>query len=211
MRNRRLVPLIAAASVAVVAAAGCGSSSAAVTVDDQSISRQDFEESLEFVYENEELLPLLFEGGDQIPSESLRAEDDAPGVYTQAFAGGLAGRFVQYLVAEQIVDELDLDVSESSREQIEEALTGAVEDVPDSLRDRLVAGQAAIDVVQNGDPAEVNDAADRLVDDVEVSSRYGTWNADEFTVDPPAGPRPAPGTEDTPDGQPLDGAELPAG
>jgi hypothetical protein len=38
---------------------------------------------------------------------------------------------------------------------------------------------------------EVVDAAD-----IEVSSRYGSWDPDQFAVTPPPGPAPAPGAGD---------------
>ena len=79
MRHRRLATLLAAVTVAGLAAAGCGSTSAAVQVDDESISQPDFEDDLEVVYENETFRTALF---GQVGQEQLRGEDAPLGAPT---------------------------------------------------------------------------------------------------------------------------------
>jgi hypothetical protein len=203
--------MLAAVSVVGLAAAGCGSTSAAIQVGDQSMSRRDFEASLDFVYDNAEMRTFVFR--QEVAADQLRADDAPPGVFTQGYVGALATTHIRYLVAQQLLRELDLIVTDEDRESIETRLADAIEGgagaLPDDLRDQYIDGEAALAVLgAQPDADEVNDAAQELADaeSVSVSSRYGTWNPDDFAVDPPSGPRPAPGS-----GDPADGSDLPAG
>jgi hypothetical protein len=213
VRHRRLASLLAAVSVVGLAAAGCGSSAnAAIRVDDQSISRRDFEASLDFVYENAEMRRFLFQ--QDIPADQLRPEDAPPGVFSQQYVSVMGGTHVQFLLAEQLMADNELSLSEGDREtaeeQIGEQLEGGIDEVPDDLRRHYVDGFAALNVVQNElDQDELNQAAQDLLTrngGVTVSSRYGSWDPDEFTIVPPAGPRQAPGSASG-----ADGSDLPAG
>jgi hypothetical protein len=215
VRNRRLVPLLAAASIAVLGAAGCGSTSAAVQVGDETMSRGQFESSLDFVYENETWRTWLF--NQPVPAESLRPEDAAPGAFSQQYVGAVASAHVQFLMAEQLVGDLDLTVSQDDRDAAEEQLAGEIDGgwdaVPEDLQGVYRDGWAAITVVQSdADRDTVQAAAQRIADEkVSVNSRYGSWDPDGFTVDPPTAPRPAPGGGTGSTGLPADGTDLPAG
>jgi hypothetical protein len=213
VRHRRLASLLAAVSVAGLAAAGCGSNAnAAIRVEDQSISRRDFEASLDFVYENADMRRFLF--GQDVPAAQLRPENPRPGVFTQQYVGEMGRTHVQFLLAEQLMADNDLSLSQDDRAAAEDQIGAELEDgidtVPDDLRDIYVDGFAALNVVQDElDADELNQAAQDLLtggDGVTVSSRYGSWDPDQFRIDPPAGPRPAPGS-----GPGADGTGLPAG
>lgn len=212
MRHRRLASLLATVSVVGLAAAGCGSNAtSAIRVEDQSISRRDFEASLDFVYENAGMRRFLFQ--QDVPADQLRPEDARPGVFTQQYVGVMGRTHLEFLLAEQLMADNDLSLSEDDRaaaeEQIGAEIEGGIDTVPDDLRDVYVDGFAALNLVQDQlDADELNQAAQELLtggDGVTVSSRYGSWDPDQVSIVPPAGPRPAPGTD------PADGTDLPAG
>ena len=210
MRHRRLVPLIAAASVAVLAAAGCGSTSAAVTVDDQSISRRDFEDSLDVVFENEAFLSFLFQGA---TPDQIRGEGEPVGSFPQNYVGTMASRQAEFLVVPSLVEDQGLEITDddrdSARDTFDSQAPGALDELPGPVRNSYVDGLAALQVLQQeADPDEIEAAYTEAFRsaDIRVSSRYGTWNPDELSVDPPAGPRAAPGTDEK-----LDSPGLPGG
>jgi hypothetical protein len=198
--NRRLASLIAAVSVAGLAATGCAEQSAAVRVDDATVSRSDFEDQLDVVYENDDLRAFLFQAVDR---SQLRAEGDPNGSFRQEYVGAMATLQVQFLVAAQALENEGLELTDDDRagviDQIDQGVPDGFESLPEGFRDDLVDGIAAFDKLQSelGEDGftvaigEVVDAAD-----IEVSSRYGSWDPDQFTVTPPPGPAPAPGADD---------------
>jgi hypothetical protein len=202
VRHRRLASLLATVTVAGLAAAGCGSNStSAIRVEDQSISRRDFEASLDFVYDNADMRRFLFQ--QDVPADQLRPADAGPGVFTQQFVSEMGRTHVQFLLAEQLLADNDLSLSEDDRaaaaDEIGGEIEGGIDAVPDDLRDIYVDGFAALNVVQDEvDEDELNQAAQDLLtggDGVTISSRYGSWDPEQFRIVPPAGPRPAPGTD----------------
>jgi hypothetical protein len=200
--NRRLAALLAAVAVAALAATGCAEQSAAIRVDDATVSRSDFEDRLDLVYDNEGFRNALFGG---VTQDQLRAADDPPGTYRQEFVGALASLHVQFLVVERILDNEGIEVSDDARGQAEGLFEGAAgEGVPQDVLDQFVEGIAGSATVQEELAGEDLDAAlQRVMDEstIELDSRYGTWDADQFTVIPPDGPA---GAADAPE------AETPA-
>jgi hypothetical protein len=81
------------------------------------------------------------------------------------------------------------------------------------MRDEYVEGFAGFDKLRTelGDDFEsvVTGAIDEA--DVEVSSRYGSWDRDQHTIVPPPAPRPAPEGGDGGGPDSADGSDLPAG
>lgn len=200
MRNRLLVPLLAAAAAAVLAASGCAEQSAAVRVDDATVSRADFEDQLDLLYENDELRGYLFAG---VGREQLRAEGDPRGSYTQQYAGAMAGLQVQFLVAAQVLDNEGIELTDADRDPIvaefDQALPGGTDGLPEAARDDLVDGLAAFNRLRaEFEEAELNRLVDEVLDEatIVVDSRYGTWDREQFAVTPPEGPAPAPGAGD---------------
>lgn len=214
MLQRRLASLLVLVAVVALAASGCGSTSAAVQVGDESISQSDFEASLDFAYENDGWRTWLFQS--EVPKDRLRPEDAGPGVYTQQYAGAMATIHVQMLLAPTLVRESDLSVSDDARSaaaaELDGAIDGGLDAVPDALRDVYVDGWAALGVIMNeGDADAINDLALERSADVSVSSQYGSWDRDRFAVVAPAGPRAAPGTPDETEPSVPAGSELPSG
>jgi hypothetical protein len=204
--NRRLASLLAAVTVAGLAATGCSSpastmreQSAAVRVDDRTVSRSDFEDSLDLFYENDDLRAFLFEA----TKDQLRAEDGPRDSYLQEYVGAVAGVQVQFLVVAEALEEQDIVLTDADREaivqQLDQSLPGGFDSLPSGLRDDIVDGFAGFDKLRSElGEEEFNVVIGEVVDasDIDVSSRYGSWDADQFQVVPPSGPAPAPGTAD---------------
>jgi hypothetical protein len=197
VRHRRLASLLAAVSVAVLGAAGCGSTTAAVEVDDDSISRRDFEDQLDAVYENEAFRGALF---GEVAQEQLRGEDAPRDSYTQQYVAAMAFVQVQFMVIPGVLEAEGLEVTDADRQAVEEGLEssvpGALGELPADMRDEYVEGFAGFDKLRAElDEDQFQEVLTAAISeaDVTVSSRYGTWNPDDFRVDPPPGPRPAPG------------------
>jgi hypothetical protein len=196
--NRRLASLVAAVSVAGLVATGCGNQSAAIRVGDDSLSRSEFEDNLDFVYENDDFRAWLFQS-DSVAREQLRGEDDPSGSYTQEYVGAMAGVQVELLLIAQVLDDVGLEVTDEDRadaaSDVEEWLEGDADSLPDWVRDTYLDGIAAREVLLSDlGESELNQVLGDLVADadIDVSSRYGTWDPDEFRVTPPGGPAPAP-------------------
>ena len=198
MLNRRLASLLAAVTVAGLAATGCAEQSAAVRVDDATVSRSDFEDQLDAFYENDALRDVLFPG---VTREQLRAEGDPEGSYTQQYVGSLAGVQAQFLVIAQALEDEGIELTDADRDAIEDeldaALPGGYGSIPSGVADNLVEGLAGFERLYTELGEEeftvvVGDIFDRA--EVDISSQYGSWDPEQFTVTPPSGPAPAPGT-----------------
>jgi hypothetical protein len=195
--NRRLASLLAAATVAGLAATACGQQVAAVRVDDNSLSRSDFEDELEVYYENDQLRAAVL--GDQTPQEQLRGE--LRGSYSQDFVGVVAGQEVLFLLADNVREDEGVELTDADRAGVREQLdqVPGAGSLPEEFRDRLIDDVAGYTKLQNELGQEAfADALNTAVasSTIEVSSQYGTWDPDEFMVRPPDGPEPAPGTAD---------------
>src|SRR5690606_41127262 len=176
--------------------------SAAVRVNDATVSRSDFEDQLDLVYENDDLREYVFGPATR---EQLRAEGDPRGSYTQQFAGGLAGLHVQFLVVAQLLEDQGVEISDDDLEAAEAELDRRVEGGADSLseatREAFVEGFAVSQRLQTEfaqdewQPLLTEALADATI---EVNTRYGTWDADRLTVTPPEGPAPPPGADVAP-------------
>jgi hypothetical protein len=196
--NRRLASLLAAVTVAGLAATGCAEQSAAVRVDDRSVSRSDFEDALDLFYENDELRGLLFQNTTQ---DQLRTEDGPRDAYTQEFVGALARTYIEFLVVEHTLESEGIELTDADRQavedQLDQRLTGGIDALPETQRTQVVDGFAGLDKLRAelGDE-QFNVVIGEVVDEVDitVSSRYGSWDDEEFTVTPPPGPAGAEGT-----------------
>lgn len=206
MPNRRLVSLIVAITAACLATTACSpgdairEQSAAVRVDDATISRNRFEDQLDLVYENDDLRGYLFAG---VTREQLRPDGAAVGTYTQQFVGAMAGLHVQFLVAEQVLDAEGIELSTDDRDavvaELDQVLAGGADDLPDDARDDLVDGLAAFGRLRaEFEQDELGDLVTQFVGEatIVVNTRYGTWDAESLTVTPPDGSAPTPGGDD---------------
>jgi hypothetical protein len=190
--NRRLASLLAAVTVAGLVVTGCADQSAAVRVDDRSVSRSDFEDALDLFYENDELRGLLFQNTTQ---EQLRPQDGPRDAYAQEYVGALARTYIEFLVVEHTLESEGIELTDADRQavedQLDQSLTGGIDALPDTQRTQIVDGFAGLDKLRSelGDE-QFNVVIGEVVDkvDISVSSRYGSWDDDEFTVTPPPGP-----------------------
>ena len=182
---RRLLLTIAALSLAALAGvSGCADQvSPAARVGDTTVSHAD----------------LMTEVEEWAGNDATQAAVDLPqGAHRFAMAsvsGILSERILLEMVANEF-DRLDLEVTDDDRSAVlgvlgidpsqEEALLGGFSD---EYREHYLDAYAKGVAVQTelGDDdfvAFLHDAAQ----DVEVSSRYGTWNASSFQVVPPTAP-----------------------
>ena len=205
--NRRLASLLVTVMAAALAISGCTSpgtamseQSAAVRVDDRTVSRSSFEDSLDLFYENDDLRGFLFQG---VTKDQLRPVDGLRDAYTQEYVGAMAGVRVQFLVVAETLEAEGIEVTDDDRAAVRAELDGVIpegiDSLPDGLGDDLVEGFAGFDRLRNELPDdEFNVVVGEVVDrsDISVSSLYGTWDDDEFAVLPPVGPAPAPGEPD---------------
>ena len=205
--HRRLASLLVTVTAAGLAVSGCSSpnqaireQSAAVRVDDRTVSRSDFDESLDAVYENDDLLGSLFQGATR---DQLRPEEGLTDAFNQEYVAAMARMRVDFLIVEEALESEDIIVTADDRRAVSDELESGVpefESLPARFRDDLVEGFAGIDKLRSelGED-EFNVAVGEVVDrvDISVSSRYGSWDDDERAVLPPAGPAPAPGVDDT--------------
>ena len=118
MLNRRPALLLAAVTVAATVATGCGQQSAAVRVDDESVSRSDFEDELEAYFDNDDLRSAVL--GDQTPRADLSG--DLRGSYSQEFVGTVAEQQVLFLLAANVRDDEGVEVTDADRLGVREQL-----------------------------------------------------------------------------------------
>jgi hypothetical protein len=196
--NRRLATSLIALGLAGLAVAGCADQAAAVRVNDRTMSRSDFEEHLDLVYENDDLRGAVFAPVDR----SVLRPDDAPeGTYTQAYVGEMASFLAWVMAMQQVLDDEGIEITDDDREPVREELAevvGDLDDLPAGPRDEYVDYIAGFRRLSDelGGNVEVQAAIEAVLieADVSVSSRYGSWDPDTLRVTPPPGPRGDGGT-----------------
>ncbi|HEY8523567.1 MAG TPA: hypothetical protein VIL48_01300 [Acidimicrobiales bacterium] len=192
MLARRLTPVLALAAVAGLAASGCASQAVGVRVGDTTLSQADVMDELDAWANNEALFP---------PGQPMVIEGDAVGSYSQEFVGDVLLQRIRSLVAEQILEERGLEVTDADRADAERALLdsgfqgGALDGFTDDYRARLIDDQAYLNVLaEELGPQGANEALAEAAatTEIEVNPRFGDWDEDELAVAPPAGPTPRP-------------------
>ena len=184
---RRLIVLVAAVAVAGLAGAGCSEQSAAVRVGDRTVSQSDFEAELD-----------AFASSQAFVQDPESVAGELPGSYTQEFVAAALGQRIEFMLAEQVFDEQDLEVTDDDRSNVTEQLQGALDDMSEGLRNSLIDDLSRRvrlqgELGQQGYGEAITEAADAT--EIEVSSHYGSWDRDQYTVVPPDGPV-------SPDGEP---------
>jgi hypothetical protein len=111
--------------------------------------------------------------------------------YTQEFVGAVLEQRIGFILTEQLFEEQGLELNEDDIAQATAGVGDQLEGMPRDLRDSLiedVARQARLvnELGQEEYGRALTDAVDSA--DIEVSSHYGSWDTDEFTVVPPEGP-----------------------
>jgi hypothetical protein len=192
--NRRLASLLAAVTVAGVAATGCADQSAAIRVDDVTVSRSDFEDELAFYFDNDDLRDYVFG-----PAERDQLRGELRDSYSQQYVGAVAGLRVQFIVADSVLAAEGLEVTDDDRAgaeaEIDEAVPGGVSALPEDRRAGFIDDVATFRVLQgelgDGFSQAITDAYAET--DISVRSQYGRWDAEQLTIVPPDGPVAAQG------------------
>ena len=174
--RRRLTLLVAAVAAAGLVGAGCSEQSAAVRVGDTTVSQSDFEDELD-----------AFAGLEG--AEGVRG--DARDSYTQEFVGAVLEQRIGFILTEQVFDERGLELTDDDIAQTAAQVGGQLDGMPRDLRDSLIEDVArqsrlANELGQEEYGSALTDAAEST--DIEVSSHYGSWDTEQFTVVPPEGP-----------------------
>ncbi|HET8620961.1 MAG TPA: hypothetical protein VFM27_18465 [Acidimicrobiales bacterium] len=199
MPHRRLVPVLVAAAAAVLVAGACTEQSAALRVGDESVSRTEIYDELEFITTNEEFRSARFGEGVEV-SELLGTLRSS---YPQDFVASILAQRLGYMLAGDVLEANDIEVTESDRDgvtdQLDELLSGGADSLPDEYRDDLVEGLARLSVLEGelGSQeanAQLREAAESA--DIDVSSHFGSWNPDTLSIDPPPGPAGAPADDE---------------
>jgi hypothetical protein len=190
--RRRLTLLVAAIAAAGLVGAGCSEQSAALRVGDTTVSQSDFEDELDAFA--------------ALPGGAEAARGDARDSYTQEFVGAVLEQRIGFILTEQLFDERGLELTEDDIAAAAAQVGDQLEGMPRDLRDSLIEDVARQSLLANELGQEeygrsLTDAADST--DIEVSTHYGSWDTEEFTVVPPEGPagaEPSQGEGDQPSG-----------
>jgi hypothetical protein len=191
VRLRRLA-LAPAALIVAGLASGCAEQSAAVRVNDQTVSRTELYEELDVIAGNEEFQQVVL-SEDADTSEIPGA---LGGSYAQPFVGQvIRQRIIGMLAAEALADR-GIEVSDDDIRAIDDQLAqamqernGDIESLPDRYRKDFATGIAAASRLNEELGQDANQA---LVEagtksDIRVSSEFGSWDQDQFAVVPPPG------------------------
>jgi hypothetical protein len=172
----RLTLLAAAIAAAGLVGAGCSEQSAALRVGDTTVSRSDFEDELD-----------AFAGLEG--AEGVRG--DARDSYNQEFVGAVLEQRIGFILTERLFDEQGLELTEDDIAQTAAQVSDQLDGMPRDLRDSLIEDVArqsrlANELGQEEFSRALTDAAEST--DIDVSTHYGSWDSEEFTVVPPEGP-----------------------
>jgi hypothetical protein len=164
---------------------GCAEQSAAVRVGDRTVSESDFIDELDAFGSNEALL-----APGQSP-DALRGE--LAGSYDQQYVSEIIQQRIMFLLVEEVFEREGLELEDADRSEAEQTLAPQLEAFPESYRTEFVDDVARYNALSRELGPEEFDAA--LVEeadstDISVSSRFGSWDEDQFTVVPPAGSTP---------------------
>jgi hypothetical protein len=200
VRLRRLALAPAALVVAGLATAGCAQQSAAVRVNDQTVSRTELYEELDVIATNTEFQQVVL-SEDADPS---LIPGKLGGSYAQPFVGEVIRQRIIGMLANEALATRGIEVSDAERKAVDDQLAeamqgqhGDIASLPQRYRDDFVASVAAATRLNqelgqdraNQALREANDAAD-----ISVSSEFGSWDGDNFTVVPPPGAASAGGS-----------------
>lgn len=197
MHLRRVLPLLAAVTVAGLAAFGCAEQSAGVRVGDDVVSENDILDELDAYGTNEALFTAAGESPDALRGE-LRTS------YQQSFVSEIVQQRITFMLAAQIFEDEGLELSDGERQAaaagLAQQMGEGLDAFPDAYREAFVDDVARY----NRLATELGEDEFRLAlvekasnTDIEVSSRFGEWNEEQLAIDPPPAPRPAPGGDAT--------------
>jgi hypothetical protein len=166
-------------SVGALAATGCAEQSAAVRVGDTTVSQSDFEAELD-----------AFASSTAFVADPASVRGELPDSYTQEFVAGALRQRIEFILAEQLFADQGLELTDGDISDATEQVGGQLDDFPRDLRESLIEDLARrtrlIDELGEEEYGRtLTEAADAT--DIEVSSHYGSWNRDTYSVDPPGG------------------------
>jgi hypothetical protein len=168
--------LVAAIAAAGLVGAGCSEQSAALRVGDTTVSQSDFEDELD-----------AFAGLEG--AQGVRG--DARDSYNQEFVGAVLEQRIGFILTEQLFDEQGLELTDDDIAQTDAQVGRQLDGMPRDLRDSLIEDVARQSRLTNelGQEAYGRALTDAVGStDIDVSTHYGSWDSDEFTVVPPEGP-----------------------
>jgi hypothetical protein len=189
---RRLTPVLAAAALAGLAATSCAAQSVGVRVGDNRFSESDLVEELDAFGGNEALFAASGQSAAGVEGEMLDS-------YNQQFVTEIVQQRITFMLAEELFEQNDLELSDDdltvAESQLASSMGPAVEEFPEGYRDRFVEDVARYNMVADELGPEEFDLA--MIEtasslDIEVGSRFGSWDQDQFSVAPPVGSTPAP-------------------
>lgn len=180
IRRRRYLLATAVAAGLAVTATGCAEQSAALRVDDETVSRSAFEDELEAFAD-------IYQG---TVTGSLGDS------YSQEYAGNVMNQRIAFILIERIFDDEGLELTDADRDEASDQVQDALDGMPADLRDEVldaVARQIKLEDELGGNAANVALVAAYDAADIEVNPHYGSWDAEQRIVVPPPGPEPARG------------------
>jgi hypothetical protein len=189
--HRRIVPLLAVAAALVGSAACADEQSAALRVDDETVSSTELFDELELITTNDEFRAATI--GENVQLSELQGTLRTS--FTQTFAAAILNPRLRYLLADDVLADNDVEVTDRDRDDIErqldELVSGGAASLPDAYREDLVEGLARLSVLQESLGSQeagvaLREAAESA--DISVSSQFGSWNEDTLSIDPPPGP-----------------------
>jgi hypothetical protein len=192
---RRALTLTAALAVAGLAASGCAEQSAGVRVGDDVVSESDLMQELDVYGEG---------------PATQRPVGELGSSYTQTFAGQVVRQRIIFMLVAQIFDEEGRELNSADRQNtianLREQMQDGFDALPDDYRDDFVDDVAMYNalITDMGEDEFQQALVDRAMSvDIEVSSRFGTWDEDELVVQPPPGASPARGATEPTTGAPV--------
>jgi hypothetical protein len=203
--RRLLLPSALALAVVGLGATGCAEQTAAARVGDDIVSESDLMDIVEARADNETYLQLT-----GIPADALQGDLEGTN-YSQEYVGSLLQERIFVTLFDRVLDDEGVEVTDDQRAQatqaVEQRLQEALGEFPSWYQDQLVEEQskyiALVSALGSDDAVgrAVADMAERV--DIEVSSRYGSWDpalasdawaGQALAVTPPEAPEAAPGS-----------------
>jgi hypothetical protein len=192
VRLRRLALAPAALVVAGLVTSGCAQQSAAVRVNDQTVSRTELYEELDTISQNTEFQNIIL------------AEDADPGLIPGKLGGSYAQPFVGEVIRQRVIGMLaaealtahGIELTDQDIQGVDDQLAQAMADrngdiasLPARYRTSFVTGIAAASRLNQELGDDANQALQEAADaaDISVSSEFGSWDTDQLRVVPPPG------------------------
>lgn len=216
-QSRRLLPLVLLVAAAVLPACGGVGGGVAFSVNGHETTTDEFFDELRLLAANQPFRGLFFQ--DQtLLGDAAELRGGSPGSFKQVFIQQTMEIRIFLALMNDEFAARDLEITDDDREAAVDSfgsfdfttgqqLTGdqVLADFPAEYRQMWIDDQARLNVLQSmfGSPEEfgamVQEAATSA--EIEVHSRFGTWDENNLVIIPPDGP--ATTTTTLPAGEPL--------